>query len=189
MKKCQITVMRPQGVPFEELTKADVLRFTHEDLQTVLIHIIDANSAIRRSILSTQAEYAELKSKAPEPVSTPAKVAKVAKVKAGSGHSKTYAESSTLNKKIGKSSKYHFLNVQNKSGTFYCYRASTSIAGKTVSMGAHKDELQCALLADAYLDGIGDEKRTRNRDDFPEIMEAYQLKQEVQAQEKNDEDK
>ena len=84
---------------------------------------------------------------------------------------------STLGKKIGKTSKYHFINAQMRNDKFYNYMASTSIDGKTVSMGASKHEIECALLADAHLDGIGDEKRPRNRDDFPEIMEAYQKSQ------------
>lgn len=84
-------------------------------------------------------------------------------------------ESSTLGKKIGKTSKYHFVNVARlgRNGEYKGFRASTSKNGKSVNMGSHKDEIQCALLADAYLDKIGDGKRPRNRDDFPEVKEAY----------------
>ena len=35
------------------------------------------------------------------------------------------------------------------------------------------DEIKCALMADVYLDKIGDDKRKRNRDEFPEVMQAY----------------
>ena len=48
-------------------------------------------------------------------------------------------------------------------------------------MGASKNELECALMADAYLDEIGDEKRKRNRDEFTEVREAFIVKNEGEA--------
>ena len=48
-------------------------------------------------------------------------------------------------------------------------------------MGGSRSEIECALMADAYLDGIGDKKRKRNRDDFPEVREAFVAKVEAKA--------
>ena len=108
---------------------------------------------------------------------TRVKIAK-AEVPASTGEKSTGNEGSTFGKKIGKSSRYHFINVQMRNNKFYNYRASTSIGGKSVGMGTSKDEIQCALMADAYLDKIGDEKRKRNRDEFPEVREAFIAKTE-----------
>ncbi len=103
---------------------------------------------------------------------TRVKIAK-AEVPASTGEKSTGNEGSTLGKKIGKTSKYHFVNVQMRNDKFYTFKASTSVGGKSVNMGSHKDEIQCAVLADAYLDNIGDKKRPRNRDEFTEVLEAY----------------
>ena len=180
MKQQIITLSHTVIIP-KDFT--DFMKLSNVEFRAISYSMMQRVNELENDLLSLQQAY-RLQDIDIEPsVSAPA--TKVDAANPGSVRSKTGAESSTLNKKIGKSSKYHFLNVQNRKGTFYCYRASTSIVGKTINMGAHKDEIQCALLADAYLDNIGDEKRTRNRDDFPEVMEAYLLKQEVQqAQEK-----
>ncbi len=85
------------------------------------------------------------------------------------------SEGATLGKKIGKTSKYHFVNVQMHNDKFRTFKASTTINKKTVGMGTSKNEIQCALFADKFLDEIGDKKRPRNRNDFPEIMTAYKV--------------
>jgi hypothetical protein len=92
------------------------------------------------------------------------------KTKAGSGGG------STIGKKIGKTSKYRYVNVQKRNGKFQNFKANTTINGESVAMGSSKDEIECALIVDAYLDKIGDTERKRNRDDFPEVMEAYMKK-------------
>jgi len=165
---------RHQGISTEPSVSIPVLKKKSKKAVKVKKIDMDAVEQPRKDLH----ELARERDKTQEPdVVVKAIPSTVVKKKTGSVRSKTGAESSTLNKKIGKSSKYHFLNVQKRGGTFYCYRAGTTIDGKSVGMGIHKDEIQCALLADAYLDNIGDEKRTRNREDFPEVMEAYQLKQ------------
>jgi hypothetical protein len=83
------------------------------------------------------------------------------------------SDGSTLNKKLGKTSKYHYINAQNRNGKFQSFRANTTINGKSAGMGSSADEIKCALMADAYLDKIGDNKRKRNRDEFPEVREAF----------------
>lgn len=72
---------------------------------------------------------------------------------------------STKGIKVGKSSKYHYTYFDS---TYKCWKTNDE-------RRSYKDEVLAALGADTYLDRIGDEKRPRNRDNFPEIMEAYLL--------------
>lgn len=84
----------------------------------------------------------------------------------------------TVGAKIGKTSRYHYVNFDRKKDR---YKGSTSFGGKTIHIGTFKDEIECALMVDIFLDSTEDDGgRLRNRNDFPEVMEAYMIQQEVQ---------
>ena len=71
----------------------------------------------------------------------------------------------TTGKKTGYSSKYHYVYFHTQSKAF------------TVVYGNKKQfstELEAALAIDGWLDDRGDTKRPKNRDKFPEVMEAYE---------------
>ncbi len=70
--------------------------------------------------------------------------------------------------KVGKTSKYHYVYFTDNK-----YIASVTIKGKKIIVGQYEDELQAALIIDVYLDSINDQKRPRNRHEFPEIMDLY----------------
>ena len=75
-----------------------------------------------------------------------------------------------FNRKIGKTSKYRLVSFNKKEQTFV---GQLKVADKNVRIAQSKDELKCALMVDAYLDESGDTKHIRNRDNNPEVMEAY----------------
>ena len=79
---------------------------------------------------------------------------------------------------------YHYVGIQLRNGKFDSYRANTTINGKSTGMGTSKNEIECALMADAYLDEYEAnnptaKKRPKNRDDFPEVGEAFIAKAEA----------
>ncbi len=156
-----ITITRSVQVSLDELTKEDIKDMSQRD------EVEDVALKLLQWCNELSAELNVLKT-------APVQVAVVLAEDPPTQHKKRkhyQGDGSTFGHKIGKTSKYHLVSFDKKGG----YRASTSINGKTVHMGRDKDEIQCALLTDKYLDSIGDEKRNRNRDDFPEVMTAYRL--------------
>ena len=77
---------------------------------------------------------------------------------------------SGIGSKKGKTSKYHY--------TFWnralnAWLAQVLIKGKKYSIPKSDNEIQCAVAVDMLLDeNNNDEKRPRNYEDFPEILEA-----------------
>ncbi len=168
-----LTIKRSVMISIDELTANDIKVTTIDDMHEISNKLLKRRDELLKEnkALRSAARHAEPSSfvEAIEVNKNTVDSAGVAKTVSGKG--------TTLGKKIGKSSKYHFVNIQMYNGKFYTYKASTSIAGKSVGMGSDRDEIQCALLADVYLDEIGDEKRPRNRNDFPEVMTAYKSQQ------------
>ena len=75
-----------------------------------------------------------------------------------------------LGLKLGKTSQYHY--------TFYSnglnqYVSAILIKGKKHHILNSHSEIECALAIDHFLDEIEDNGRPRNRNEFPEIMDAY----------------
>lgn len=179
-----IKITRQVMIGLDELLKEDIPAIEPEDLALIASKLIDRNRELTEEIkalnLSVRHQESKKTSASPDDIGFAESGAKVEVLfedefeedlaSAEKIITKATVNDGTLGKKIGKSSKYHFVNVQMRDGKFYNYKASTSIAGKTVGMGGSKDEIQCALMADEYLDGIGDKDRKRNRDDFPEVM-------------------
>ncbi len=77
----------------------------------------------------------------------------------------------TFDHKIGKSSKYKYVYFDNSKGDVHA-RWRWQVEKKT---GSNISEEIAALLVDEYLDSIQDDKRSRNRDEFPEIMAIYEV--------------
>jgi hypothetical protein len=77
-----------------------------------------------------------------------------------------------IGRKAGKTSKYHYVHWNTKNQQ---WRAAVKILNKTNLVGSFNpdDEKRAAFAIDSFLDGFGDVKRPRNRDEHPEIMEMY----------------
>jgi len=157
-------------MPFQQVQKYAVVMLRE-------YHLLKKEFNKLKSASRPQGKGIEPPSATPSP-STEEKV-EIVVVDQSTGNS---GDGSTIGRKLGKTSKYHYINVQTRDDKFYTFNASTSLDGKTVNMGRSKDEIQCALLADEYLDKIGDNKRKRNRDEFPEVMEAYMQKADDHAE-------
>lgn len=78
-----------------------------------------------------------------------------------------------LNTKTGKSSKYRLVSHVKRENTYIC---KVRKDGESIHIGGSKDEIQCALMVDTFLDETGDTKHIRNRDDFPEVAMARKKK-------------
>ncbi len=85
----------------------------------------------------------------------------------------------TVGAKRGKTSIYHYVwrifNTNQWTAGFTDKRHKTMV-------GVYSNEQDTAFAIDAYLDEINDDKRPRNRDEFPEIMKLYLQQQNQQAQ-------
>jgi len=75
-----------------------------------------------------------------------------------------------LGVKRGKTSKYHLVYLSDKKGI---WTAAVKDKRQSAYLGTYDNELEAALVVDAYLDSKNDNERPRNRDEFPEIMELY----------------
>ncbi len=76
---------------------------------------------------------------------------------------------SVFDHKIGKTSKYKYVYFDNARANNSA-RWRWQVGKKT---GSNVSEQIAALLVDEYLDSIDDDKRSRNRDEFPEIMAIH----------------
>ena len=125
-------------------------------------------------------ELAAAQHEVQEPESSGA-TTKVTKAKAGSKRSGVHHKSGATGVKTGKSSPYHYVGFV-KSKNKYC--ADTALNDERLQQYS-TNEVELALLVDEFIDRYENpnvKKYPRNRDEFPEVMQAYMLKQEFEQQ-------
>lgn len=71
--------------------------------------------------------------------------------------------STTMGKKLGKTSRYHYVSRLADGVT---YTGCIWNKGTTINVYRGTSEVMAAKAVDAYLDKIGDTKRPRNKDEF-----------------------
>lgn len=75
-----------------------------------------------------------------------------------------------MGRKIGKTSKYHYVWIDADAVDHRKFVAGVTLLGRKIIIGTYADEKTAALAADAYLDEINDTKRPRNAQEFSELQ-------------------
>lgn len=152
MKSITAQVLRAVEINITELTKDDLVLVDKEQLVTIALGLIELLKQRTCPISPVDVQI---------PVQAHPKKVK----RRFGGHNKH------LGTKTGKTSKYHYIDHLKKGGKF---RAKVRIDNTIINLGLFVNEIDAALAVDAQLDELIDKKRPRNRDEFPEVMEAYQ---------------
>ncbi len=158
-------ISRPVEVNLIDLTKSDLKLIDRDQLLVITLGLIEllkgqSHTKAREEeeiVLKTAATIDKM---SPEPP-----------IDMRSGHSKN------IGVKIGVSSKYHYISFNHRMRKApWC--ASVKIKGKN-NTKYFKTEMEAALAIDNQLEFLQDDQRPKNRNEHPEVMEAY-----IRAQEK-----
>jgi len=179
MKSITATVLRPTKIDITELTKSDLELVEKEQLLVITLGLIEllkeqSHTKVRpeaQTVLKTH----PVAPKREEPTAVEATLFDAeAVVVPRTGHE------GNIGFKYGTTSKYHYV-CYNKQVKVNPWNAVVKIKGKNQSK-FFKTEMEAALAIDIQLDYLGDTKRPRNRDEFPEVMEAYKSQQQQEEQ-------
>lgn len=144
----EVIVSRPTSVKISQLTLNDLLSMDKDQLSSFAYGLIKMLEVQTPTDTSTEALKAV-------PINPPPR-----------------NSDGQLGIKRGKSSLYHYVCFSKRDNKFV---AQLREGKKCISIGRFTDEKDAAVAVDLHLDYIGDTKRPRNRDEFPEIKKGYSI--------------
>ncbi len=182
MKNIEVVVSRPVAVGIKDLTISDLRSFDADQLVEISVGLQEllkeqAIPKVAPEVRSPVKSHPVAEpSIIPHPIEDVTKSVAVARV----GMNRVVGKDGpNIGFKYGKTSKYHYV-CYNKQVKVNPWNAVVKIKGKNQSK-FFATEIEAALAIDNKLDFLQDEKRPRNRIEFPEVMAAYTIQQQQEV--------